>query len=337
MTSLTNKRILVTGAGGFIGSHLAEELVRQGAQVTALVQYNSSGSHGWLRHSEPSIKGAMDVRAGDIRDPFFVHEITKGIDIVFHLAALIAIPFSYVAPQAYVETNITGTTNVVEATRRHGISHCIVTSTSEVYGTAQFVPITEEHPLQGQSPYSASKIGADMIALSYHKSFGTPVSVIRPFNTYGPRQSARAVLPTIITQLAAGKRRIRLGDVRPTRDFNFIKDTVAGFIAVAGAQATIGKATNIASNFEISIGDAARTIAKIMNVDLEIEIEQVRMRPEGSEVERLWGDNAQARQRCDWSPGYGGLAGFQRGIAETIDWFSDARNLSAYNPNVYQV
>jgi dTDP-glucose 4,6-dehydratase len=327
----------VTGADGFIGSHLAEELVRQGAQVRALVQYNSLGSNGWLDHAEARVREAMEIRAGDIRDPFFVNELTKSTEIVFHLAALIAIPFSYVAPQAYVDTNVGGTTNVVEAARRHDVAHCVVTSTSEVYGTARFVPITEEHPLQGQSPYSASKIGADMIALSYHKSFGTPVSVIRPFNTYGPRQSTRAVLPTIITQIAAGKRRIRLGDLRPTRDFNYVEDTVAGFIAVAGSHATIGQVTNIASNFEISVGDAAAIIARQMDVQIEIEQDDQRLRPALSEVERLWGDNSKALERCGWSPRFGGLDGFTLGIGRTIAWFTNANNLARYNPNVYQV
>jgi NAD dependent epimerase/dehydratase len=337
MARLKGKRVLVTGADGFIGSHLTEALVREGADVRALVVYNSLGSNGWLDRSDKAIKSAIDLRPGDVRDPFFVHEVTRGIDIVFHLAALIAIPYSYVAPQAYVETNVTGTTNIVEAARRLDVSHCIVTSTSEVYGTARFVPITEEHPLQGQSPYSASKIGADMIALSYQKSFGTPVSLVRPFNTYGPRQSARAVLPTIITQIAAGKRTIRLGDVRPTRDFNYVKDTVSGFIAVANATATIGHVTNIASNFEISVGDAVKVIARKMGVNITIETDQNRIRPEASEVERLWGDNTKARERCGWTPSYGGLDGFERGIGETIEWFSDRTNLAAYNPDVYQV
>lgn len=335
--SLEGKRVLVTGADGFIGSHLAEGLVHAGCKVRALVNYNSFGTNGWLDRAPKSTVDAMELRPGDVRDPFFVNEVTKNVDIVFHLAALIAIPFSYVAPQAYVETNVGGTTNIVEAARRLEVEHCIVTSTSEVYGTARFVPITEEHPYQGQSPYSASKIGADMIALSYHKSFATPVSVVRPFNTYGPRQSNRAVLPTIITQLAAGHRRIKLGDVRPTRDFNYVQDTVSGFIAVARSRSTIGKVTNLASNFEISIADAAAVIARKMGCELEIETDANRLRPEASEVERLWGDNSKAYERCGWTPRYSGLAGFERGIEETITWFCDPRNLSFYNPTVYQV
>ncbi|MET2832187.1 NAD-dependent 4,6-dehydratase LegB [Mesorhizobium shangrilense] len=335
--TISGKRVLVTGADGFIGSHLTEELVRQGANVRALTIYNSLGTKGWLDHAARDIREAIDYRPGDIRDPFFVNTITKDIDVVFHLAALIAIPYSYVAPQAYLETNVGGTANVVEAARSNSVERCIVTSTSEVYGTARAVPITEDHPLQAQSPYSASKIGADMIALSYHKSFDTPVSVVRPFNTYGPRQSARAVLPTIITQIAAGITSIKLGDTRPTRDFNYVKDTVSGFIALAKSAKSIGHVTNLASNYEISVGEAVKLIAHKMGVEITIEIDAARLRPEASEVERLWGDNGLALTRAGWRPIYGGLDGFERGLEETIAWFRDPANLALYNPGRYEV
>ena len=337
LQALAGRRVLVTGADGFIGSHLTEALVRAGADVRAMCVYNSLGSHGWLDRAEQSVQDAIEFVLGDVRDPFLVAGAFEGRELVFHLAALIAIPYSYVAPHAYVETNVGGTTNVVQACRDKGVARCVVTSPSEVYGTARFVPITEEHPLQGQSPYSASKIGADMIALSYHKAFGTPVSVIRPFNTYGPRQSARAVLPTIIAQLASGARQIMLGDLTPTRDFNFVADTVAGFLAVAGADAAIGTVTNIASNFEISIGEAARTIIEVMGRDAEVVRDEARVRPPASEVERLWGANDRARELTGWTPSYGGLDGFRRGIAETVEWFGDPANLAAYRPARYAI
>jgi NAD dependent epimerase/dehydratase len=331
------KKVLVTGADGFIGSHLTEALVRAGHDVRAFVLYNSFSSWGWLDFCASDVKDKFEVFAGDIRDPHGVKEAMKGCDAVLHLAALIAIPYSYHSPDTYVDTNIKGTLNVVQAARELGISKVVHTSTSEVYGTAKFVPITEDHPLQGQSPYSASKIGADQIALSFHKSFGTPVIVLRPFNTYGPRQSARAVIPTIITQIASGKRSIRLGAVHPTRDFNYVADTVAGFLNALESQRAIGETINLGSNFEISIGDTLSTIAGLMGVKIEIESDEQRLRPEKSEVERLWADNSKARQLLDWQPGYGGLEGFRRGLRTTIDWFCDPHNLISYKTDRYNI
>jgi NAD dependent epimerase/dehydratase len=334
---LAGRKILVTGADGFIGSHLTEELVRRGADVRALVCYNSFGTWGWLDHSEPAVKKALDVFPGDIRDPHGVKKAMAGCDTVFHLAALIAIPYSYHSPDTYVDTNVKGTLNVVQAARELGASKVVVTSTSEVYGTARFVPITEEHPLQGQSPYSASKIGADQMALAFHRSFGIPVAVIRPFNTYGPRQSARAVIPTIIAQIANGARAIKLGAVHPTRDFNFVKDTVSGFLAVAASEKSVGEVINIASNFEISVGDTARLIAEVMGTEIRIESEDLRKRPEKSEVERLWGDNSKAGRLLGWKPAYGSLEGLRRGLAETAAWFADPSNLRLYKHDLYNV
>lgn len=330
-------KILVTGADGFIGSHLTEALVRAGHDVRAFVYYNSFNSWGWLDHAEPSIRGSLDVFSGDIRDPHGVSVATKGCDVVLHLAALIAIPFSYHSPAAYVDTNITGTLNVLQAARAHGVTRVVQTSTSEVYGTAMFVPITEEHPLQGQSPYSATKIGSDQIALSFHRSFGTPVSVIRPFNTYGPRQSARAVIPTIITQLLSGSRSIKLGALRPTRDFNYVADIVRGFMAMMTAPDIDGEVINVGSNYEISVGDTARLIAGIVGVDLEIVCDAERERPEKSEVERLWADNSKAKRLLNWEPAYGGLDGLRRGLHETIDWFRDTANLGRYKADRYNI
>src|ERR1700736_2228484 len=298
----TLRKILLTGAGGFIGSHLAEELVRRNFSVRAFVHYNSMSSHGWLDSSPAEIRDQLDVFSGDIRDSNGVRTAMKGCDAVFHLAALIAIPYSYHSPDTYVETNIRGTLNVLQAARDIDASHVLLTSTSEVYGTAQFVPITEDHPLQAQSPYSASKIGADQLALSFERSFGTPVTIVRPFNSYGPRQSTRAVIPTIITQIAAGRRAIKLGSISPTRDFNFVADTVAGFLAALGTRAGIGEVINIGSGFEISIGDTAKTIAELMGKAIEIEQEAVRLRPERSEVDRLCASNAKAQKLLGWSP-----------------------------------
>lgn len=330
-------KILVTGADGFIGSHLVEALVRQGHDVKAFVLYNSFGTWGWLDQAAADVQGRFEVFAGDIRDPYGVRAAMKGSDVVLHLAALIAIPYSYHSPDTYVDTNIKGTLNVVQAVRDLGVSRMVHTSTSEVYGTARFVPITEEHPLQGQSPYSASKIGADQIALSFHAAFGTPVSVLRPFNTYGPRQSARAVIPTIITQLAAGKRSIRLGALHPTRDFSFVSDTVAGFIAAAQSDAVVGEVVNVGSGFEISIEDTARAIASVMGVDLDIETDDQRLRPEKSEVERLWAGTEKARRLMNWSPSYSGLEGFRRGLSETVAWFSQPGNLARYKHDLYNI
>jgi len=335
--SQNRKKILVTGADGFIGSHLTEELVRQGYDVRAFIFYNSFNSWGWLDHSEPEIRKSLDVFAGDIRDPHVVKRAMMGCDIVFHLAALIAIPFSYVSPDSYVETNIKGTLNLLQTARELGIEQLIHTSTSEVYGTARFVPITEEHPLQAQSPYSATKIGADQIALSFHLSFDLPVSVVRPFNTYGPRQSARAVIPTVITQIASGKRTLRLGSIQPTRDFNFIKDTVLGFLAAMKTPQAIGQVVNIGSNYEISIQDTALMIAEVMNADIRIETEADRVRPHNSEVERLWADNTKAKELLGWEPLYKGREGLKRGLDETIRWFVDPENLKRYKPDTYNI
>jgi len=335
--SLQDKKILITGAAGFIGSHLAEELLARGHQVRAFVRYNSTNSWGWLDTLPDAMKANLDVFAGDIRDPYGVRQAVKGCDVVLHLASLIAIPYSYHSPDTYVDTNIKGTLNILQAVREFGVERMVHTSTSECYGTARFVPITEDHPLQPQSPYSATKIAADQLALSFHYSFGTPVAIIRPFNTYGPRQSARAVIPTIITQIAKGARRIRLGAVHPTRDFNYVMDTVRGFIAVAESTAAIGEVVNVGSNFEISVGDTCRLIAEVMGQEVEIETEEQRLRPGASEVERLWADNNKARDLIGWQPAYGGREGFARGLAETVDWFSKPENLARYKADIYNL
>lgn len=329
-------KILVTGADGFIGSHLTEALVKHGYDVRAFVFYNSFDSWGWLDSADAATKRAIEVHAGDIRDAIAVREAMRGCEAVLHLAALIAIPYSYRAPHAYVETNITGTLNVLQAARDLGIAKLVHTSTSEVYGTARFVPITEDHPLQGQSPYSATKIGADQLALSFHASFGLPVSVIRPFNTYGPRQSARAVIPTIIIQIAAGQRRIKLGATSPTRDFNYVADTAAGFITLLESDQANGKVINVGSNFEISIGDTAKMIAEVMGADIEIETDELRLRPADSEVERLWADNTKAAA-LGWKPDYAGRDGLKRGLEQTAKWFGEPGNLARYRVGAYVV
>ena len=331
------QKALITGAGGFIGSHLTETLVRNGYDVRAFVHYNSFSSYGWLDSCEPEIKKSLDVFAGDIRDPYGVKKAMQGCEIVFHLAALIGIPYSYHSPDTYIDTNVRGTLNVVQAARELNVKKVVHTSTSEVYGTARFVPITEDHPLQGQSPYSASKIGADQIAMSFYLSFGTPVAIIRPFNTYGPRQSARAVIPTIITQIVGGKKKIRLGSLHPTRDFNFVKDTVQGFIAAAESEHSVGEVINIGSNYEISIGDTVKLIAEAMNTDIEIETDESRLRPEKSEVERLWADNSKAKDLLAWEPFYGGREGFERGLQETVEWFTDHDNIKRYKTGIYNI
>jgi len=336
-TKKNNLSILITGADGFIGSHLTEALVRQGYKVRAFVLYNSFNSWGWLDQCADDVKGNFEVFAGDIRDPHGIKEAMKGCDIVLHLAALIAIPYSYHSPDTYVDTNIKGTLNVLQAARDLGIKRVIHTSTSEVYGTASFVPITEQHPLQGQSPYSATKIAADQLAYSFYVSFGLPIVIARPFNTYGPRQSARAVIPTIITQIASGKRQIKLGAVSPTRDFNYVQDTVKGFIAAMNSEQGLGEVVNFGSNFEISIGDTALLIAEIMNVEIEIITDEARFRPADSEVERLWADNMKAKKLFGWQPSYGGREGFKRGIAETAEWFVKSSNLSAYKADEYNI
>ncbi len=330
-------KVLVTGADGFIGSHLVERLVRSGHDVKAFVLYNSHNSWGWLDDYAPDIKGKFEVFAGDIRDPHGVRVAVKNCGTVFHLASLIGIPYSYHSPESYVSTNITGTLNVVQAARDLGVKRVIHTSTSEVYGTARFVPITEDHPLQGQSPYSATKIGADQIALSFHAAFGTPVAIVRPFNTYGPRQSARAVIPTVIGQIASGTREIKLGAVHPTRDFSYVTDTVDGFVAAAKSNDVVGAVTNLGSSFEISIGDTAKLIAELMGADIRIVSDAERLRPESSEVERLFASNQMAKQRMGWSPEYGGLEGLRRGLQKTIEWFREPSNLSRYKNDIYNV
>jgi len=329
------KKVLITGAGGFIGSHLVESLLRKGYGVRAFIHYNSLSSHGCLEFCDNTVKNEIDIFAGDIRDPYGVKKAMNNCDVVFHLAALIGIPYSYHSPETYIETNVKGTLNVLQAARELGVQRIIHTSTSEVYGTARFVPITEEHPLQAQSPYSASKIAADYLTMSFYHSFNTPVSIVRPFNTYGPRQSARAVIPTIITQIASGKKKIHLGALHPTRDFNFVKDTVNGFLTVAECIDSIGEILNIGSNFEISIGELVKLIAQIMSVKIEVESETERLRPEKSEVYRLWADNSKARNLTGWKPCYGNMEGLQRGISETIQWFTQSDNLKGYRSGCY--
>jgi dTDP-glucose 4,6-dehydratase len=331
------KKILVTGADGFIGSHLVESLVNQGYKVKAFVLYNSFNKWGWLDSLDKSVLSEIEVFAGDIRDPYGVKNAMEGCDAVLHLAALIAIPYSYHSPDTYIDTNIKGTLNILQAARELKVKRVIHTSTSEVYGTARFVPITEEHPLQGQSPYSASKIGADQLAFSFYASFELPVVTIRPFNTYGPRQSARAVIPTIITQLANGVESLKLGSVHPTRDFNYVQDTVDGFIAALNAGNIEGETINIGSNFEISVGDTARVIAELMHKNISIEMDDVRLRPKDSEVERLWAENKKALKMLHWKPNYAGLEGFKIGLSKTIEWFSKPENLNNYKSHIYNV
>lgn len=334
---MTFGKVLVTGADGFIGSHLTEALVRAGADVRAFVFYNSFNSWGWLDGAPDDIKDSFEVFAGDIRDPHGVRAAMQDCDAVFHLAALIAIPYSYHSPDAYVDTNIRGTLNVVQAARDLGVDRVVHTSTSEVYGTAQQVPISEDHPLVGQSPYSASKIGADQIALSFYRSFDLPVSVVRPFNTYGPRQSARAVIPTVITQIANGQTEINLGNTEPTRDFSFIDDTVSGFVALAESDKAVGSVTNLGSGFEISIGETAKLIASVMGKTIRIARDEQRLRPENSEVNRLLADTSRARSITDWRPRYEGRDGFRRGLATTVEWFTDPRNLARYKHRLYNL
>jgi NAD dependent epimerase/dehydratase len=337
MTTPISGKILVTGADGFIGSHLVEALVRQGHDVRALALYNSFNSWGWLDKCTDDVKGRFEVVTGDVRDPHGVRNMMRGCDYVFHLAALIAIPYSYHSPATYIDTNISGTLNVVQAARELDVTRVLHTSTSEVYGSARYVPIDEEHPLQGQSPYSASKIGADQIALSYFRSFETPVAVVRPFNTYGPRQSARAVIPTVITQIAAGIDEIKLGSLSPTRDFSYVADTVAGFIALAECDDALGDVVNLGSGFEISIGDTVNLITKLMNRNVTIISDDDRVRPEKSEVNRLFSDMSKARAISDWRPEFEGVDGFERGLAETIEWFTSPGNLENYKHDIYNI
>lgn len=318
---MSARRLLVTGADGFIGSHLTEALVRRGDSVRAFVLYNSFNSHGWLDDVPQEVQREIEFIAGDVRDAGAVRNAVSDCDTVLHLAALISIPYSYEAPESFVQTNILGTLNVLNAALANGGVRVVQTSTSEVYGTAQFVPITEQHPLQAQSPYAATKIAADQLALSYHRAFGLPVAVLRPFNTYGPRQSARAVIPTIISQLLAGERRIRLGALHPTRDFNYVADVVRAFLAMADAEHVVDEVVNVGTNHEISIADTAREIATMIRVDATIESDPARIRPGPSEVERLCGDNAKAKRLLGWTPAYAGIEGFRRGLAETVEWF----------------
>lgn len=334
---LNGKRILVTGADGFIGSHLVERLVRDGHEVRAFVFYNSFNSWGWLDRTEPDVRAGLDVVAGDVRDPHGVRAAMEGCDVVLHLAALIAIPFSYHSPDAYVDTNVKGTLNVLQAARALGTARVVHTSTSEVYGTAVSVPITEEHRLSAQSPYAATKIAADQLALSFHRSFDTPVAVLRPFNTYGPRQSARAVIPTIIAQLASGASSLRLGALHPTRDFSFVADTVEAFVRTAACDEAVGEVVNAGSGGEIAIGDVARMIAELMGRDATIEADDRRLRPERSEVERLWAGMAKAERLLGHVPRYGGRDGLRRGLAETIAWFTRPENLAGYKPHAYNL
>lgn len=325
------EKILVTGADGFIGSHLTEELVKQGFDVKAFSLYNSFNTWGWLDTLPQDIMENVEVFTGDVRDPNGVREAMKGTDAVFHLAALIAIPFSYHSPDAYVDTNIKGTLNVLQAAKQLDLDKVLITSTSEVYGTAQYVPIDESHPYQGQSPYSATKIGADRLAESFYRSFGLPVAIVRPFNTYGPRQSARAVIPTIITQLLAGKEEIRLGSLTPTRDFNFVKDTAQGFIEIYRSDKTVGEEINIATQNEISIGELAEELIKQINPQAKIVCDEERLRPEKSEVNRLLGSNEKIKMLTDWEPRFT----FEEGLAQTVDFFRD--NLEKYKVDIYNI
>lgn len=331
MEKLDGKEILVSGADGFIGSHLTEMLLAKGCSVRALSQYNSFNYWGWLE--DIGTHDNLEVVCGDVRDPNYCREITKNIDVVFHLAALIAIPYSYVAPGSYVATNVTGTLNICQAARDNGCERVIHTSTSEVYGTAQYVPIDEKHPLQPQSPYSASKIGADAMAMSFFNAFSLPVTIARPFNTYGPRQSMRAVIPTIIGQIANGKKEIKLGDLSPTRDFNYVADTCRGFIALAESEETVGETVNIGSNYEISVRDTLNLIKRLMNSDVEFVEETQRIRPEKSEVFRLWCDNTKINQLTGFEP----EIDIETGLEKTIEWFSNPRNLEKYKTEIYNV
>ncbi len=331
MYNYKGKRVLITGADGFIGSHLTEMLLKQGAKVRALSFYNPFNYWGWLE--DIPANDNLEVVSGDVRDANFCKVISKDIDIVFHLAALISIPYSYVAPNSYIDTNVKGTLNMCQAARDNKVERIVVTSTSEVYGTARYVPINEAHPLQAQSPYSASKIGADAIALSFYNAFNLPLTIARPFNTYGPRQSARAVIPTIISQIAAGKKQIKLGDLSPTRDFNYVKDTCRGFLYLGDTEKSIGKAINIGSNYEISIHDTLYLIKELMNSDVEFVLDKQRIRPKNSEVLRLWCDNTKIHELTGFKPEYD----IRKGLTETIKWFSEKKNLDKYKVDIYNM
>ena len=330
-------KILVTGADGFIGSHLVEALVKKGYNVKAFVMYNSFNSWGWLDDIDSSIKNSIEVVTGDIRDPFGVDNAIEGCDIVIHLAALIAIPYSYHSPSSYLETNITGTLNILQSAKTNKIKKVIHTSTSEVYGSAQYVPIDEKHPVVGQSPYAATKIGADQLALSYYRSFDTPVGIIRPFNTYGPRQSNRAIIPTVITQILSGSKEVKVGNIHPTRDFSFIDDTVNGIISGIESDNLLGKVINLGAGFEVSIHDTIKLIAEILNEDISIISDDKRKRKKFSEVDRLFSDNSLAKKMLGWKPVYNGNTGFKKGLQETIDWFSNPVNIEKYKSNIYNI
>ena len=331
MDQIVRKNVLVTGADGFIGSHLVEALVAEGYKVKALSQYNSFNNWGWIENV--NCKDKIEILTGDIRDPHYCKFITKGIDMIFHLAALIAIPYSYIAPGSYVDTNIKGTLNICQAAKENGNIRIIHTSTSEVYGTAQYVPIDENHPIQAQSPYSATKIAADAMAMSFYNAFNLPITIARPFNTYGPRQSARAVIPTIITQIANGAKEIKLGDVTPTRDFNYVEDTCRGFIALAECDESIGQTVNIGSNFEISIGDTLNLIKELMDSDVKFITDKQRIRPEKSEVFRLWCDNSKIEKLTGFKP----QVDIKEGLQKTIDWITQPNNLKKYKSEIYNV
>ncbi|WP_375191705.1 NAD-dependent 4,6-dehydratase LegB [Marinobacter sp.] len=328
---MKNETVLVTGADGFIGSHLTELLVREGYRVKALSQYNSFNYWGWLENID--CLDSVEVLNGDVRDPHYCKHITKGVDTIYHLAALIAIPYSYVAPDSYVDTNVKGTLNICQAALENGVKRVIHTSTSEVYGTAQYVPIDEKHPVQPQSPYSASKIAADAMAMSFYNAFDLPLTIARPFNTYGPRQSARAVIPTIITQIASGMKSIKLGDVSPTRDFNYVEDTCRGFLALAKSDNAIGETVNIASNYEISVGDTLELIGDIMGGEVEFLTDEQRLRPGKSEVFRLWGDNTKLVELTGFKPAHS----IEDGLKKTVAWFMNPDNLKHYKAGIYNV
>lgn len=328
---MKKSRVLITGADGFIGSHLTERLVAGGHRVVALSQYNSFNHWGWLE--DISCLEEVEVVSGDIRDPHFCDRVTRNIDIVFHLGALIAIPYSYTAPDSYVDTNIRGTLNICQGALKNNVQRVIHTSTSEVYGTARYVPIDEQHPLQAQSPYSASKIGADAMAMSFFNAFNLPVTIVRPFNTYGPRQSSRAVIPTIITQIASGKKQIHIGDVSPTRDFNYVLDICRGFVEIASCDAAIGDVVNVGSNYEISVGDTLALIRDLMQSDVEFTVDNQRLRPGSSEVFRLWCDNTKLRRLTGFSPQYD----IRSGLQATVDWYTDPDNLRRFKADIYNV
>jgi NAD dependent epimerase/dehydratase len=330
---LKDKKVLVTGADGFIGSHLVEALLKEGACVKAFVYYNSFNNRGWLDTFPKDLLSMLEIFSGDIRDPYGVKEAMKGCEVVFHLAALIAIPYSYYSPDSYVDTNIKGTLNILQAAKELKIEKTLITSTSEVYGTALYIPIDEKHPKQGQSPYSATKIGADYLADSFYRSFNLPITIVRPFNTFGPRQSARAVIPTIITQLLSGKQDIMLGSLHPTRDLLYVKDTVSGFVHIAKCDTLIGHEVNIASNSEMKVGDLAQHIINIINPKARIVSDEFRLRPEKSEVERLFGSNEKIFKHTNWKPAFS----FQNSLIETIDWYKNVHNLKLFKTDIYNV